>query len=91
MGTDVREVHLAAEVQRAGQQYCVTSTLHHPSSRDGDTPQSGGGEGGDRTQSQTASNNVSTPNNALFFFRNTNLHFASLLNSLSTQGVALTK
>ena len=91
MGTDVREVHLAAEVQRAGQQYCVTSTLHHPSSRDGDTPQSGGGEGGDRTQSQTASNNVSTPNNALFFFRNTILHFASLLNSLSTQGVALTK
>ena len=80
MGTDVREVHLAAELQRAGQQYCVTSTLHHPSSRDGDTPQSGGGEGGDRTQSQTASNNVSTPNNAnaLFFFRNTILHFASL-------------
>ena len=33
---EVREVHLAAEVQRAGQQYCVTSTLHHPSSRDGD-------------------------------------------------------
>ena len=48
MGIEVREMHPAAEVQRAGQLYCVTSILHHPSSRDGDTPQSGGGEGGDR-------------------------------------------
>ena len=91
MGIEVREMHPAAEVQRAGQLYCVTSILHHPSSRDGDTPQSGGERVETETQSQTASNNVSTPNNALFFFRNTNLHFASLLNSLSTQGVALTQ